>query len=97
VARLTRERSQLGERGPGLPEVLDRVDLPGEVVVPDAPRCALGLPDAEEAEVVMVAGGRQPQECSARPRLLRDDRHTEHPLVEREAALEVSDKQDGVV
>ena len=42
------------------------------------PRSARGLlADAEETQVVMVAGARQPQECGARPRLLGDHCHTE--------------------
>jgi hypothetical protein len=63
--------ADVDQRLAGFGELFDGVELPGEVVEPDATtdlRCSSGA-DPEQAEVVVVAGTREPQERRVRARL----------------------------
>nr|WP_240484275.1 hypothetical protein [Pseudarthrobacter sulfonivorans] len=82
-------------QGPaGLGELIDGVQLPREVVEPDAAthRRRRGGAYAEEAEVVVVAGAGQPQECSVRSRFAGDHFHAEDVGVEALGPVKVGDE-----
>ena len=82
---------------PGLLELLDGVDLPGQVVEPER---AAGRAAARRPRTGRGRGG-CPTGAGAGTRrsrgLPRHDRHPEGLLVEGDAALEVADEQHGVV
>ena len=87
------------QRLTGRGELVDGVELPGEVVQADGaarPRPA-GRPDAEQAEVVVVAGAGQAQERGVGARFAGDDLHAEHVGVEALGSFEVGDEEHGVV
>jgi hypothetical protein len=99
VAGLAGERACLGEAAAGVGELIDGVELPGEVVEPDraAALGATGAPDAEQPEVVMVARAWQAEERGVGAGFTGDDLHAEHLGVEGQRAFEVGDEQHGVV
>ena len=73
-------RQQLGGRG----QIVDRRDLPGEVVQADraARRARRVRSDREQAEVVVVVAARRAQEDGPAPKALLDDLEAEDPAVE---------------
>src|SRR5258706_12511104 len=84
---------------PGGGEILDRRDLPGEVIQPDR---AAGGPrrvgtDGEEPEIVVVRGERRPHEDGLPVHLAADDLEPEDPTVELGRPRRVADEEDGVV
>lgn len=98
MAGLAHERAGLGEHELRGLQLVDRVDLPGQVVEPDARSLrAVARPDPEQAEVVVVAAARQPEERRVGARLERRDLHAEHALVEGQRPLEVGHVEHGVV
>ena len=93
------ERARLLELRRDLPEVAERLDLPGDVVQPDRRAPGLRRPgavaDREQAEVVVVVGVGRLEEL--RPRHLHHDPEPEHVAVELVGLLRVPHVQDGVV
>jgi D-amino peptidase len=103
VVALPDQRSGLGQLSPGLDQIAERADLPGQVVQPDlrpARRAALrGLKvwaDLEQAEVVVVGRARGAQERGAAGDL-QADLEAQGGAVEVDGALETVYVQDGVV
>ena len=80
-------------------QLVEGVDLPGEVVEPDGGPPGLGRAcsgaDLEQAEVVIVAAALGLQERG--PGEAHDDAEAEDVGVEGDAALDVADVEDGVV
>ena len=99
VTRLAGVGVSVEERSAGVGELVDGVELPGEVV--EADRAAspgfVGGADAEQAEVVVVLGAGQSQERCVGAWFAGDDIHAEDVGVEAHRAVEVGDEQDGVI
>ena len=95
----TAQGAGLGQEPRGIGEVLDRRDLPGEVVQPDrAARGARRLrPDREQAEVVVVVATARAHEDGLAAELAGDDLEAEDAAVELGGPGGVADEQDGVV
>ena len=98
VARLAGVGTRI-EQGPAkLDELVDGVELPGQVVETDRPAwLGDGPGDAEQPEVVVVSGAGQPQEGAVELRFARDEFHAEHLGVEAHRAVEVGDEEHRVV
>ena len=93
------ERPGLGERLCRGGEVLDRPDLPRQVV--EAHRAARRArsrgADLEQAEVVMIATARRAHEGGAHPLRALELLEAEDPVVELRRLVGVADPEDGVV
>ena len=84
VARLAGEGVEVGQGEPRLLELLDGVDLPGQVVEAEAAAGSRRLgADPEQAEVVVVAGPGQAQEGGVGARFARHDLHRRTPAGRR--------------
>ena len=99
VAGLAGVGAGVEQRLAGGGELVDRVELPGQVVEADGTAAlgAAGGADAEQAEVVVVARAGQAQEGGVGPGFAGDDVHAEDVGVEGQRPVEVGDEQDGVV
>src|SRR6266545_7208428 len=90
----------LGQLGGQLLQVVERVDLPGEVVQADGAPHRRGrlIADLEQSEVVVVGRPGRPEECGARYAAhVVDHPEAEHVTVEGDAARHVSHVEHGVV
>jgi hypothetical protein len=77
-------------------QLVDGVDLPGQVVEAYASILwSIGVADAEQPEVVVVARARQAKERGVRSRFAGGDLHAEHVAVEVLAGREVPRSSDG--
>ena len=99
VARLTAVGTRLEQGRSGGGELVDRVELPGEVVQPDAAAAlrAAGGADTEQAEVVMVPLAWQSEERGVGAWFAGDDLHAEQVGVEAQRPFQIGDEQHGVV
>jgi hypothetical protein len=97
MAGLAGEGVQVPQGEPGLLERLDGVDLPGQVVEPEAAaRSGRLRADAEQVEVVVVPDlGRRRKAALARGSWA--DLHVKGLLVEADAALQAGHVENGVV
>jgi D-amino peptidase len=97
VITLPHQRPGLDQSGPGPDQVLERADLPSQVVQADL-RLARRLPgaDIEQAEIVVVDRVRRAQERGAAGNL-HPDLQAEGLPVELDGAVQPVDVEDGVV
>jgi len=98
VVALPHQRSGREQPGPGLHQVRQRADLPGQVVQAGVVRAIGGAPgaDLEQAQVVVVGRVGRAQERGAAGDQ-RANLETESLAVELDGALEAVDVEDGMV
>ena len=99
VVALADERAHAREPFAHLGEVVDRVDLPGEVVQPDAARLGQRRlrAEREQAEVVVVLGAGRPHEDARRRRRPRRPPRSRTPRGRTRRAPRVADVEHGVI